>query len=62
MYRLLNRIPNGVANMLNILQEYMTNTGLEAIKSIQNLADRDNTEDTNDAHTPKKISHGFFVV
>jgi hypothetical protein len=47
--------------MLNILQEYMINTGLGTVKSIENLADNDNADGTNDAHTATKtISHDFY--
>jgi iron uptake system EfeUOB component EfeO/EfeM len=34
MYKLLNRVEDGIKPMLEVLQNYITNTGFEAVKSL----------------------------
>ena len=34
MYKLLSRIDEGIKPMLEVLQNYITNTGFEAVKSL----------------------------
>lgn len=53
MYRLLTRISNGIEPMRDILQNYATRTGLEAIKSIQIIADNDNNSGAGDTTSNK---------